>query len=403
MLFHIIISVFPMFVCLFGVILFLMDRRKNLPKRYLAAFLLISAVNYFVHATYFGREYSLYAFWENIWVFTSLASYPLYYYYVRLLTHDRKIDLGMAWILLPSILLSVFSFVLYFLMTPQELDIFVQGVMYHRRDYLVEPLPRLVALQKLRLLLFKIVFALQVLLSVFFGLRSIIAFNREVKEFYSNTAGKDMHLIKWVFFAFLVASLISSLSNLIGKEFFVDNDYLLTIPSVTHSLFLFLIIIAGYRQNFTIDDFMRDMEQIEHNTDKELVSLFQGKRVGSNSQTFVGSDKLLQLTELIEEKQLFRNPDLRITDLSEILGSNRTYVSRIVNEGMRTNFCDWVNGYRINYAVELLQNPQMDDISLAAIAEMSGFSSVSVFYRVFKQKKGVPPGKFRGKEIVFQQ
>ena len=103
-----------MFACLFWAVLLLCEKRRNLPKKYMVVFLFVSFINYFAHASFFLFEYKLYAFLDNLWVFTSLAGYPFFYYYIRLLTRDEKIDWKWSWILLPSILLSLFSFILYF-------------------------------------------------------------------------------------------------------------------------------------------------------------------------------------------------------------------------------------------------------------------------------------------------
>ena len=42
-----------------------------------------------------------------------------------------------------------------------------------------------------------------------------------------------------------------------------------------------------------------------------------------------------------------------------------------------------------------MEDPDFNHLSLLEIAEMSGFSSLSAFYRVFKEKEGVTPGKYR--------
>ncbi len=162
---------------------------------------------------------------DNIWVFTSLAGYPLYYYYIRLLTVDVKINFKRIFIiLLPAFILSAYSFIIYFLMTPQELNIFIQEAMYHK-GLSVGTYPLLVEMQVIRLLLFKIIFFAEVVLAVYFGYKLIIRYNRYVKEFYSNIGGKDLSPVKWVLLAFIFASIISITSNLIGKDFFVDKGF----------------------------------------------------------------------------------------------------------------------------------------------------------------------------------
>ena len=391
MLFSLILSVMPMFVCLFWVTLLLCGREKNLSKRYLAFFLSLSVINYFTHAAFFNREYELFAFMDNVWVFTSLAGYPLYYYYIRLLTYDVKINWRWSWIVAPSFLLSLFSFVVYFAMSPNELDLFIHGVMYHETGY-TEPYPQLVRLQIVRMSLFQIIFILQVALSVYFGLRLIIRYNKNVREFYSNTGGKDLSPVKWVLFAFLFASVISLLSNAVGKDFFINKTTLLVIPSITHSLFLFFIGYVGYHQNFTIRHFMKDVDDYRNQ------KTFQDRK---ENIFFKNRITKRQLVQLMEEKKLFTNPELRITDIALMLGTNRTYISRIVNEEMETNFCDWINSYRINYAVNIMNDLKQEHLSALQISEISGFSSVSAFYRAFKEKQGISPGKYREEKARF--
>lgn len=385
MLLHRILSLMPMFVSLFWVMLLLIDSNRNLSKNYLAFFFSLTAINYFAHAAFFNREYSLFAFMDNIWVFTSLSAYPLYYYYIRLLTRDVKIDLRWSWILLPSLTLSVFSFVVYFAMSPEELDVFIHGIMYHEQGY-TKPYSQLVNLQIFRTLLFKSIFLIQVIASVYFGYRLIAQYNKEVREFYSNTGGKDLSPLKFVLLAFLFASFISLASGVLEKDFFIDKGFLIAIPSLTHSLFLFFIGYVGYHQNFTVANFFDDV-----NDYKKKLQI--AKEIKQSTLENIITKK--QLYDLVVENELYKNPELRITDLALMLATNRTYVSRIVNEEMKTNFCDWVNSFRIEYVKETMEDPDFNHLSLLEIAEMSGFSSLSAFYRVFKEKEGVTPGKYR--------
>lgn len=385
MLLHRILSLMPMFVSLFWVMLLLIDSNRNLSKNYLAFFFSLTAINYFVHAAFFNREYSLFAFMDNIWVFTSLSAYPLYYYYIRLLTRDVKIDLRWSWILLPSLTLSVFSFAVYFAMSPEELDVFIHGIMYHEQGY-TKPYSQLVNLQIFRTLLFKSIFLIQVIASVYFGYRLIDQYNKEVREFYSNTGGKDLSPLKLVLLAFLFASFISLASGVLEKDFFIDKGFLIAIPSLTHSLFLFFIGYVGYHQNFTVANFFDDV-----NDYKKKLQI--AKEIKQSTLENIITKK--QLYDLVVENELYKNPELRITDLALMLATNRTYVSRIVNEEMKTNFCDWVNSFRIEYVKETMEDPDFNHLSLLEIAEMSGFSSLSAFYRVFKEKEGVTPGKYR--------
>lgn len=64
---------------------------------------------------------------------------------------------------------------------------------------------------------------------------------------------------------------------------------------------------------------------------------------------------------------------------------------------MQTNFCDWINNYRIEYAKQIMSDSTQSHLSMQEISEISGFSTLSVFYRVFKEKTNISPAKYRKK------
>ena len=87
---------------------------------------------------------------------------------------------------------------------------------------------------------------------------------------------------------------------------------------------------------------------------------------------------------------------LTIKDLSDMLHTNRTYLSEYINTTYGTSFRDWITGLRINYAKRLLtQNPKL---TVADISERSGFLSPSHFIRLFKEKTGQTPVRWRKTE-----
>lgn len=87
---------------------------------------------------------------------------------------------------------------------------------------------------------------------------------------------------------------------------------------------------------------------------------------------------------------------LTIKELSDMLHTNRTYLSEYINTTYGTSFRDWITGLRINYAKRLLtQNPKL---TVADISERSGFLSPSHFIRLFKEKTGQTPVRWRKTE-----
>ena len=100
-----------------------------------------------------------------------------------------------------------------------------------------------------------------------------------------------------------------------------------------------------------------------------------------------------QLSKIIEEEELFKQPDLRVTDIATRLATNRTYISAIIKSLSGDSFSNLINSYRIRYAQKLMtEHPEM---SITEIAAESGFSSRSAFYRNFKDITGQSPAEWK--------
>lgn len=100
-----------------------------------------------------------------------------------------------------------------------------------------------------------------------------------------------------------------------------------------------------------------------------------------------------QLKILIEEKQVYRQPRLRLGELARMVGTNRYYLSRHINLVYGQNFNEYINRYRVEYAKKfMLQNPNslIDQVSAT-----SGFGSIETFSRTFKSIVGVSPDRWR--------
>ncbi|NLX67383.1 MAG: AraC family transcriptional regulator [Bacteroidales bacterium] len=382
--------VMPMFISLFWAILLLLDKKTNIPKRYLAFFFFLSTISYFVCALFFYGERKLFVFWDNIYLFTSLAAYPLFYNYIRVVTKDESLPLKRILLLVPALCMAIFSFWLYFSMTPQEMSIYFEKIVCRQpeKNGIFSPL---LQLQQLKLHLFKVVFTLQVMVTLYCSHKQIKQYNNRIKKSCSSSCNKQLSPINQLFYLFLAGSIISLITYFVGGEYLFERSWSIALTALLHSIFLFAIGFIGFYQNDIIVEFNRDLQATDI-TDTEKSA--EGFEIKSTKQRY-----LQQLDQLMQEEQLFKNPDIKITDIVVMLGSNRTYVSQLINEEKGVNFREWINRYRVEYVKELMMDPEQSHLSIIAIAEMAGFSSKSTFYRVFKNQCGILPEAFRKRDI----
>ena len=105
------------------------------------------------------------------------------------------------------------------------------------------------------------------------------------------------------------------------------------------------------------------------------------------------TELMQRICQMMEEKQLYLNPNLKITDLATTLGTNRSTISACINSQRDCSFPQLVNTYRVAHAQELLRN--QPDMKIAEVCVKSGFSSEASFYRIFKAVTGTTPNAWK--------
>ncbi|MDL2221491.1 AraC family transcriptional regulator [Parabacteroides sp. OttesenSCG-928-N08] len=386
------LSLAPMFTCAFWCLALVSDyRHYNRGKKLLATFMLVASIHFFCQAAFCSYQYELTYRIDALYFFVTLSVFPLYYLYIRALTDKEELTFRSLWVFLPACLFGTAAAILYGLMTPEEADAFVHQWLYREKgiDY---PFSIVARLQRINLLLLDIVFAILIFPVAYYGVKRINRYNRQIAEYYSNQEGRTVMPSKALLYTFLVTSFGSAGFNAIGRYAFADPMGMLFIASFLFTAMLFTLGLIGFRQDFTVKDFMKD----EQKAAREAVT--------ENNESTVQPDSLSRRKELesrmiylLEEEQLFKNPDLRITDLALRLGSNRAYVSRIINQEMQTSFSDLINFYRTEHAKKLLGESQYMLTPIAEIGESAGFSSESTFFRIFKKQTGLSPKAWRSR------
>ena len=105
----------------------------------------------------------------------------------------------------------------------------------------------------------------------------------------------------------------------------------------------------------------------------------------------VDGDIYKNLLYELEIKQVFLDATLSLKKLSEMLETNQTYVSNVVNRYFGCNLKELLNTYRVEYAKELLC---AGSCGVEAIPDRCGFASKSAFYVAFGKIVGVSPLRY---------
>ncbi len=114
------------------------------------------------------------------------------------------------------------------------------------------------------------------------------------------------------------------------------------------------------------------------------------------------NEQLTLLIKLMDEEQIFRNPELSLEILAKKMSTNVTYVSQLINKEFTCNYNTLINRYRITYCKNEIRNSAGHSILMKQIGFAAGFSSQSTFYSAFKSEVGITPLQFR-KVVLIEQ
>ena len=113
-------------------------------------------------------------------------------------------------------------------------------------------------------------------------------------------------------------------------------------------------------------------------------SLFQ-----TVAQSWDDDSLLSQFQRLMIDQQLFLQPSLTLEDVAKRMGTNKTYVSKLVNNTYNQGFPELLNTLRIDYAEQYLLNHR--EAKQKDVAAACGFLSASAFNSTFKKVTGLTP------------
>lgn len=136
----------------------------------------------------------------------------------------------------------------------------------------------------------------------------------------------------------------------------------------------------------TKQDLVESQEEI-----KELAQQLEKTRTERTHATVEGIYE--QIVRLMEEQQIYLNPDLDVKLMAEELNSSRTHISNSINRMTGKPFRQWLSEYRLAVFVKLLEeNPE---VPIHKLMEQCGYKEQSTFRRQFKATYGLTPGDFK--------
>ena len=235
-------------------------------------------------------------------------------------------------------------------------------------------------------------FALAVWLVVFGVVlysRVIFSYRRAIRIFNETQADDIGAYIEWLSI-FTYWAVIFGVGC--GLLTFLPNKYVFIwiLSSIPFYCYLF----------YSYQNYLLFYEQVENAFEQDIQSE-QELLTNSGTEPEMVSDEEVPVsyTEFIEKVDNWIKTDgyvqqgLTIKELSEILHTNRTYLSAYIKTTYKMTFREWITSLRLEYAKNMLK--EHPEINIQKLTESSGFLSRSNFIKLFSEKEGCTPAKWK--------
>ena len=122
------------------------------------------------------------------------------------------------------------------------------------------------------------------------------------------------------------------------------------------------------------------------------INIFKYKKSGLTSSFSVELKN--DLVRLFEEEKVFKQSDLNLDALSEMMHTTRHNASQVINEHFGLNFFELVNKYRIEEAVKMMEDGKHKKLNIIDIAYAVGYNNKVTFNKSFKKIHDLTPSQY---------
>ncbi len=372
--FHIISLLSPVFIAFVLAIQFSGRVRQNsgLSQKVLLGFIVNVLVVSSTIVIYQSGYYNAFRFFDGIYMSSMLLLHPLFYFYISSLVTNRIKSQQYLVHFMPSVFTFVLATVFYAQLSREE------AITYLTRYILGGPSGSL-TIQLLYGLFTssKYMHAIQAIVYFILVYKLLSKHQKTVDQLFSTS---DHYKLGWLVsfnIIYSVMSLAGAIANLIPASITFSTSSIIDFTMLIFGTFTLYIGIKGLGQE--------PVGQIIHLND-ELAS-------GNETDPIPNNILIEKINNYVIDKEAYLNPELKIWDIVEYTGINRSYISQAINTGFSISFNHYINKLRIDKACNLLKTDNRKNIE--SIAFDSGFNSLSTFNRAFKKFTGLLPSEYR--------
>jgi AraC-like DNA-binding protein len=335
-------------------LILLYESGKNTSRKIMAVAQANTAVLFFMNYLYFYQDFDIYLPLHSFHAGIELLVFPVIYLYMKsVIIPDFKIKAHLLHFLPGVLMILLATYIFYMYAGYQDLEKFLTNNKLGIR------------LEGYQFFVLKISRYIHLFLVVLQGIAYSIAFFRTPKEYNDRLKNEFSNIenfsIGWInrynltFMSLVMVGFI--LYAFVPLKGFYE--FLIILTFFFFSVFVSVLGVVSLRQRkagVNLEDISVDV------TDAENMLIAE-------------DDALMKkLKKHMQKNKVYLQPDVSLTQLSRELGTNRTYLSQLINQQLKMNFCNFINQYRLQEIENYLK--EKPDATNQELADMAGFGSV---------------------------
>jgi len=215
---------------------------------------------------------------------------------------------------------------------------------------------------------------------LWFSYRTVLNYRAIIKDKFSSIHRINFDWLTFIIRSFTIITIIAMANNVIPV---FGNAY------IHYGSLIALLIFIFFFVNKVLMKALNQPEIFSSITIKE-----KEKYLGSNLETEVIDHYKDKLILMLDEKQLYLNPELSLKDLADNLLTTPKVLSQVINQSFNQKFYDLINSYRCEEVKRILGGPD-EMVTISEAMYQSGFNSKSSFNKEFKKLTGQTPSGFK--------
>ena len=361
------ILLFVLFFQIVSLIPFLLFHKKdNYPSKILAMFLIAKAlcITNFISLKMFGTFYD---FFPHLFFFGSSFTIlwgPLLYFYTKSLAYNNfRIGKKELIHFIPFLIHFVYLTVVFHLNSADtKRELLSSGNLFFPGYFMT----------------YSIYIQVTTLVYTLFSFGILFKFKKRVKENFSSIGKMNLEWMTFVLIGFLT-KFLSDVVFLFDTNILGNSG---TIPLLISRLILYAFITLMFYKGLKYNNIFDGLEEATINKKSSLSKIAL-------------ENYLTKLIDFVETEKPYLNPDLTLAELSEQADIPQRSLSEVLNVGLKQNFYEFINQYRVEESALMLADDTNDNKNILEILYHVGFNSKSSFNKSFKKFTGLTPAAYR--------